>query len=419
MGSSNWVPTEEIYLGRQPILDRSQSLYAFELLFRSKSGDKPEAADKAVAVAEAILDSFSAFGMEAIFGRYAGFIHCTAAFLQSDAIEQLPPEKAVLELAGATVADEAVFKRCAELKGKGFRLALDDFQGITKANQGFLDLVDIVKVNIKGRSEETIRQVVAQIKDRKVVLLAEQVETREAFHCCLELGFNLYQGYFFFQGERIAGKRFTTSQAAIMQVLGVLQGETDVNRIVEAFKRNPTLSVGLLRLTNSASTGLRHEITSIRSAVVLLGQMQLQRWLLFLLVTEKGHTREGRQTVLIHQAAARAKLMELLAASDKTRDDYSESAFITGMVSVMGALLGMEMDFLAKSLNLAQEVREALLERKGVLGDLLNLVEAIEQDDGERVARLVDAMFKGKNDLLVRAQGQTIAWVNQIIDAGV
>ena len=408
--------TEEIYLGRHPIVDRSQSLYAFELLFRSKNGNKPETADNAAAAAEVILDSFSTFGVDAIFGRHIGFIHCTA-FLQSNTIEQLPPEKVVLEVAGEAVADETVFKRCVELKEKGFRLALDGFQGVTKANQFFLELVDIVKVNIKGLAEENIRQIVDQLKDKNVVLLADHVETREAFHCCLELGFNLYQGYFFFTGEQGAGKRFTTSQAAIMQVLGVLQSETDVSKIVEAFKRNPTLSVGLLRLTNSASSGLRHEITSIRSALVLLGQKQLQRWLLFLLVTEKGHTREGRQTVLIHQAVARAKLMELLAMSDKAWSSYSEGAFITGMVSMMEALLGVERDVLVKSLHLAQDARDALLERKGVLGNLLNLVEAIEQDDDERVAKLIDTMFKGKKDLLLKTQEQTIAWVNQIVGA--
>lgn len=419
MGSSNLLPTKEIYLGRQPILDRSQSLYAFELLFRAKGADKAEMVDHAAATSEVILDTLSAFGLEAILGRYAGFINCDAAFLQSDVIELLPPEKTVLEIVRTAVANEAMLKRCAGLKSKGFRLALDNFRGVTPENQGFLDLVDIIKIDIKGMTEEAIRHVIAQIKDQKVVLLAEKIETEEAFHCCLELGFNLYQGPFFSRVERVAGKRFTTSQAAIMQVLGVLQVETDVSKIVEAFKRNPALSVGLLRLTNSASVGLRHEITSIRSAIVLLGQRQLQRWLLLLLVTEKGHKQDGRQTALIHQAAGRAKFMELLALSDKAWASYSESAFITGMVSVMEALLGMEMDFLAKSLGLAQDVRDALVDRTGVLGDLLNLVEAIEQDDGSRVDGLVDAMFKGKNELLVKAQGQTIAWVNQIIDAGV
>lgn len=419
MGSSNWVSTEEIYLGRQPILDRSQSLYAFELLFRSKGGEPAKEVDHAAATSEVILNALSTFGMEAILGRYAGFINCDATFLQSDVIELLPPEKTVLEIVGTTPADDAMLRRCAELKEKGFRLALDGFRGVTPANQGFLDMVDIIKVDIHGMAEEAIREVVTQIKDRKVVLLAEKVEKKEEFQCCLDLGFNLYQGYFFSRVERVAGKRFTTSQAAIMQVLGVLQGETDVSKIVEAFKRNPALSVGLLRLTNSASVGLRHEITSIRSAVVILGQKQLQRWLLLLLVMEKGSVQDGRQTALLHQAAGRAKFMELLALSDKAWASCSESAFITGMVSVMEALLGMEMDFLAKSLGLVQEVRDALVERKGFLGDLLNLVEAIEQDNGERVAGLVDAMFKGKSDVLVKAQGQTIAWVNQIINVGI
>ncbi|NLC24368.1 MAG: EAL domain-containing protein [Oxalobacter sp.] len=418
MVSSASTTTEDVYLGRQPILDRNQSLYAFELLFRAGRENHADIIDNIAATSAVIAHTLSEFGIEAVLGRYVDFINCDASFLQSDVIELLPPDRIVLEILETTVADEAILKRCTELKRKGFRLALDDFQGINSKNRGFLDLVDIIKVDIRGLSRQRLKDAMAQIMKRDALFLAEKVETKDEFNYCLDLGFNLYQGYFFSKAERVSGKRFTTAQTAIIQLLTMVQGDSDVNKIVEAFKQNPTLSVGLLRLTNSASVGLRHVVTSIQSAVVLLGHKQLQRWLLLLLMAH-GSTRKGRQTVLIHQAAGRAKFMELMALSNKAWAPYSESAFITGIVSVMEALLGMETETLVESLGLMPEVRDALAERKGVLGDLLNLVEAIEQDNTSKVAELVGTKVKGGYEPLVQAQGQTIAWVNQIIDAGI
>lgn len=410
--------TEEVYLGRQPILDRNQSLYAFELLFRAGRENRADIIDNIAATSAVIAHTLSEFGIDAVLGRYAGFINCDASFLKSDVIELLPPDKMVLEILETTVADESVLNRCAELKRKGFRLALDDFQGINSRNRGFVHLVDIIKVDIMGLSRARLKEVTAQLLNRELILLAEKVETKEEFHACLDLGFNLYQGYFFSKAENVSGKRFTTAQTTIIQLLTMVQSDSDVNKIVETFKQNPTLSVGLLRLTNSASVGLRHVVTSIRSAVVLLGHKQLQRWLLLLLMAH-GSTRKGRQVALIHQAAGRAKFMELMALSNKSWAPYSEGAFIAGIVSVMEALLGVEMDTLIESLGLTLEVRNALMKRKGVLGDLLNLVEAIEHDDTDKVAEFVGSKIKGSYEPLVQAQGQTIAWVNQIIDAGI
>ncbi len=418
MASPAPTSMEEVYLGRQPILERDQSLYAFELLFRAGGENQADVICDIAATSAVIAHTLSEFGIDAVLGKYVGFINCDAAFLQNDVIELLPPDKMVLEILETTIADDAILERCVELKKKGFKLALDDFQGINSHNKGFLDLVDIVKVDIRGLSLSKVKDITLQAKNYDVILLAEKVETREEYHHCMELGFSLYQGYFFSRAEGVSGKRFSTTQAAIFQILGMVQRDCDVNELVEVFKQNPTLSVGLLRLTNSASVGLRHMVTSIRSAVVLLGNKQLQRWLLLLLMAH-GSTQKGPQIALIHQAAGRAKFMELMALSNKAWAPYSEEAFITGIVSIMDALLGISTEMLVESLGLAEEIRDALLERKGVLGDLLNLVEAIEQDNASMVADLVGTKVKGGYELLVKVQGQTIAWLNQIIDTGI
>ena len=106
--------------------------------------------------------------------------------------------------------------------------------------------------------------------------------------------------------------------------------------------------------------------------------------------------------------------MELMALSDKAWEPYSEGAFITGIVSMMEALLGIETKAFVDSLNIMPEVRDALLEKKGVLGELLYLVEAIEKDETAKVAQFVEKRVKGGYEVLAQAQRQTILWVNHV-----
>lgn len=394
-------------------MDRNQSLYAFELLFRAGKEDNANIINNILATSTIVAQMLSEFGMESILGKHIGFINCEANFLKGDVVELLPPDKVVLEILETAVPDEETMKRCIELKRKGFRFALDDFQGLTQQNKAFLSIADIIKVDIRGISKEKVKLIATQLANKQFLLLAEKVETKEEFDFCFNLGFNLFQGYFFAKAERIAGKRFSTAQTTIIQFLHLLQTDSDVNKIVEAFKKNPTLSVGLLRLTNSASVGLRHVVTSIRSAIVLLGQQQLQRWLLLLLMTNSSG-QSGKKTALIYQAMSRGKFMELVAQSDKKWAPLAESAFIAGIVSVMEAILGIETEVFVESLNLSQDVRDALLERKGILGELLDLIEAIEKDETEKVADFVRLKITGGYEVIGQAQKQTILWVNQV-----
>lgn len=411
------VRTENIYLGRQPILDRKYNLNAFELLFRSGIENRAIIVNDMVATSAVIASTLSEFGIEAVLGKYYGFINCDAVLLQSDFIELLPAEKIVLEILETTVANEALLERCKELKKRGFRLALDDFQGEKNHNYPFLDIVDIVKVDIRGLSKDDLILITQDIKARGIIMLAEKVETKEDFELCFDLGYDLFQGYYFAKAENVSGKRLSVTQQAIIQLLVMVQREAETADLVEAFKRNPSLSISLLRLTNSAAVGLKQRVQSLLSAISLLGRRQLQRWLMLLLMSH-GSVAGNKQSALIYHAAARAKFMELMALSNPSWTAFSEGAFITGLVSVMEVALGVPLKTLTESIKLAPEVQDALLERKGVLGNLLNLVEAMEKDDIVAVSQFVGKHVFCDFDRLTQAHGQTAAWVNQIIDTG-
>ena len=405
--------TEEIYLGRQPILDRKQRICGFELLFRSGSANRAVIIDDQAATSAVIVHTLSEFGIETVLGKFPGFINCNAEFLMSDALELLPPGKVVLEILETTASSDLILQRCKNLKAKGFRFALDDFRGSNSATLPFLPLVDIIKVDILGMSVAQLDAVTREVIDLPATLLAEKVESRDEFVRCEALGYHLFQGYYFSRPEIVSGKRLSLAHVTLIRLQALIQQDADTSEIEETFKQHPILGVNLLRLANSAANGAHRPFRSIGNAIVALGRHQLQRWLLLLMLAE-GSQGAGNQSLLLHLAATRGKFMESLVAAEQGASAVAESGFIAGIVSVMDVLLGIPMEKVVASLGLAPDVSMALLNRQGTLGALLNVAKALEDDDHEAVVEFISSYPQCGVDLLNHAQGRALEWANNI-----
>jgi c-di-GMP-related signal transduction protein len=187
----------EVFLGRQPILDRQQQVIAYELLYRDGRGDAAEVGDDAQASAGVIRRLFRDFGINTVLGRCEGFINVDAEMLMNRRIESLPRSRVVLELLETVRIDEPVVRRCRELKRQGFRLALDDFSAYHECYEPLLEIVDIVKIDVLQLDRAALAGLVRRLRLYPARLLAEKVESRETARRCLNLGFDLFQGFFF------------------------------------------------------------------------------------------------------------------------------------------------------------------------------------------------------------------------------
>jgi EAL and modified HD-GYP domain-containing signal transduction protein len=377
-----------IYLGRQPILNQKGRLYGYELLFRSaRSPDAAQIHDDSAATATVITHAFSELSLGQALDDKKVFINIGKELLFSDVLEFLNPEQVVLEILETIEVTPAVVARCHALKQKGFTLALDDILEITPALQPLLPLVDIVKFILMPDWEQKAERIVLDLKGWSVQLLAERVETQAQFRKCLELGFSLFQGYFFAYPDVLRGHKLGQDRITLMTLLNEILDDADTKVLEETFKSAPGLSVNLLRLTNSAAFGSHVQIISLGHAIVLLGRQQLQRWLQLLLFSSPDNRQQLADNPLLQLAATRAYLMENLThLQNPGEKTLAEQAFMVGIMSLVPAMLEMEMeDVLAQLRNLSVAVREALLVRSGRLGRLLLLVESLENDVPEEL----------------------------------
>ena len=235
-----------------------------------------------------------------------------------------------------------------------------------------IELADVVKLDHLALGPERFTAQVALLKPYPAALLAEKVETQEAHDFCMTLGCDLFQGFFYQKPELLHERRIELRAGSILQVMSALQNtDLQFDELEPLIAHDLPLSLRLLRYINSAFFGLRHEVSSVRQALVLLGIENVRQWAT---LTVMGSI-EGKTPELTSTALIRARFCEL-AGSTSGLD--GSALFTIGMFSLMDALLDVSLEEVAAELPFPDEMRVALLRHAGPMGRILDAATALE-----------------------------------------
>ena len=401
--------SDQVFIGRQPILDAQQKIIGYELLFRSNSTDNAaRIEDDFSAGAQVLINTLSNMGTEWLMGDKLAFLNVTEAMLTSEFMELLPAKRIVLEIKGEIAPSPALIERLQALKELGFQFALHSAQ-INSDNEPLIKLASYVKVDLLQAPLDRLGDIAAKLKQFQLKIIAEKVETLAAFKRCKECKFDFFQGYYFAHPEILTAKVINPAQALVLDVLNKVRNNADIAEIEKGFKRDVALSFKLLRYINSVGFGLSCEIQSIRHALSILGYQQLYRWLTLLIVTSN----EGATPpALMKTAITRGRLTELLGQDMVDRSER-DNLFIVGIFSLLDAMLEMPMDQVLEKLTLPENIADALLNRDGIYGPFLSLSEACESADMARIDELATALTL-EPAKVNEAHLQALAWVEEL-----
>jgi c-di-GMP phosphodiesterase len=407
----------EFFLGRQPILDRTQALVAYELLFRAAASGPANVTNDLSATASVIAHT-SQLGMEKVIGDSLGYLNVDAAVLMSDIFQFLPREKVVLEIVETMKVTPGLLRRIDDLVKEGFRFALDDVITDNDDVQQLLPLVEIIKFDLRDMPLSALLKLAPQFKQAGKKLLAEKVETQEQFRVCLDLGFDYFQGYYFAKPIVLSGKKLSPSQLAITQLMAQINSDAENHEIERSIKSDVSLCFNLLRLVNTPAIGARRRIDSVSQALLILGRNQLQRWLQIMLYAEP--CKKGQEmTPLLTLAATRGKLLELIAQQIAPRDRaMADTAFTVGIMSLMDTLFSIPMEEILEQIAVVDAVSDALLHRRGHFGDLLKLAEHMERI--EEAGPLLDDLVRRlqlSGEILSSLQLSAFEWGDEVVRA--
>lgn len=369
-----------VLMARQPVLDAKLQTWGYELLFRGGTENAFRSQDGGVPNGEtatlSVLDSAFFSGAMQMTAGHKMLVNFTRQLLLGGYAEILPKESVIIEILETVTPDREVIDACYSLKNAGYSLALDDFTYSPQMDD-LIAVADFIKVDFMQSGPRERVELAETLLPMNVKLLAEKVETQEDFEQARDLGYTYFQGYFFSKPQLVPGARLPESRVARMQLLReVNRPEIDIDKIVSVIKNDPGLTMRLLRYLNSAFFGFRSKITSIRQAVVMLGRSNLRKWATVLAIADNA---PGKPPELLKQALFRARFCELIAELGKqirNCDDF----FITGLLSLVDALLDMPRDQIITQMSLNEEMGKILLNESSgsLLCDTLHLAENVE-----------------------------------------
>lgn len=322
-----------------------------------------------------------------------------------------PANQVVFILQPAQALDSDLMARCEEIKTKGFRFAVVSDTG-TLLNHG--EIANIAVLPAAEAREKIPAAVWHKLEQSDIKLFVTGINSRELFKWCASkrLAFHTFASLDGFRDPQDHPQG--SSRPTLMKLLTLVSQDAETHEIELALRQEPRLSFNLLRLVNSASMGMHTKVTSFSHALTILGRRQLQRWLQLLVFA---HQKEGENgpCILMHRAAARGRLMELLAKSavQSPSPEFQEQAFMVGIFSLLDILMNMPMDEILKVLLLTDTLDAALSRREGVLGDMLKLVESAENQDFDSATQQMSKL-KISPEAFCLAQAAALNWTHQI-----
>jgi c-di-GMP-related signal transduction protein len=406
----------DVLVARQAIFDRERRVYGYELLFRSDAErNEFDGTEASLATKQVLANSLLIIGLENLVGAKKAFVNFGRGPLLQGWYASLPRGSTVIELLETVEPDSEVLEACRNLRKAGYQLALDDFM-FRPGWQNLLDVADLVKIEIQSIPRPEQKLLVRSCKARGLQLLAEKVETHEEFEWARQSGYDYFQGYFFARPVIVHGRKIPAAKLHSLRLLQEAQRpELDFERLENMILEDVSLSYQLLRYVNSPLFALTSNIRSIRQALLYFGESELRKWIA---LATLARTAEDKPSELIRHSLVRARFCESVARLAGRGLD--QSAFLTGLFSLLDALMDRPLEETLAAMCLAPEIAAVLngqAPEGGLLAGVYKLALAYEAADWPRVEQIA-GQLNVPIASLTEIYCASASWASQVLDPG-
>jgi EAL and modified HD-GYP domain-containing signal transduction protein len=394
------------YVARQPIFDRNEKVFGYELLFRDDMenmfhGSDPDAASRST------FDSSLLVGLDVLCDGRRAFMNCTRETLIGGMVSLLPSHSTVVEILETVPVDKDVMAACQRLKEAGYLIALDDFVS-DDPREPLAEMADILKVDIKLTTPSQREALIEKYGPWRCRMLAEKVENQAEFIAAKEQGFIYFQGYFLRRPEMLATHDAPANRISYVRMLqAVSRPEIDVLEVENVIKSEAAICYRLLRYMNSAKFGFRNEIHSVRHALAILGDKEVRRWVRLIATVGAG---QDKSSDLVLCALVRARFGELL--SPATRHGESD-LFLLGLLSMLDTMLEMPMADILEKIPVDSETKTVLRGEPSLLRPIYQLILAHESGEWDAARSLCDNLSLDP-DSVAGWHWQAQEWARQV-----
>ena len=323
----------------------------------------------------------------------------TEASQAAEAVED-PEAKKDLDDSGEPPVPE-ILQKLERLRSAGYKFVLT---GLTEVFDGLDDILpkfryiklDLQKV-AKPSSLIDYCKGIPLPRDEKskgatnvLQIIAVNVHEPEEFHQARDVGCDAFEGFYFVKPDPELSLHRGEEYRKLLQLLTLLLSSPELKDLVTAIEANPVVSKHLMVIAEIDSRRKRDKPENIRDAAVISGVKRITRWTQLLLYADAKAKVALDATPLLQLVCVRAFFMESLSTKLGAGGGLGSSdlAFLVGGLSLIDNLFDESARELLSDFNLPSVVVDAIVDRSGILGQLLSLAEAAEVGDLEKCRHL-------------------------------
>jgi len=396
------VAEQSLMIARQPLYNCQMGVFGYELLFRIRT-DHPRHVSPAEATAHVLTTALLSTGLEELVYNRIAIINVTRAFIDVMPQVQLPPERIMLDIPDNVRVDDALIGNLRNLKKAGYGLSVGGFGSLREPR--LLAVADSFRVDVKQLYVDQLDRLTKFLRrHRNLSLRALRIENLEEYDQYRTRGYDLFQGYFLGSPRTHKVRDLSVNKLAIMDLLAAVHNlDTPIEVLEEKIMRDVSLSFRLLKLVNSPFFGVASEVDSVKRAIVLLGRDEIRKLVSLLALSSIN----DQPVAMIEIALFRARTCELLG---RRVGISPEGCFTVGMFSALDVLMEQPIDKIVSKLPLSENVRTAILDREGIMGEALSCALAMEAAEWSKIqfSELAEQDLFGISDEAHR-------WTNQVV----
>ncbi len=371
---------------RQPIIGPEGEAVAYELLYEDKGISLYNQQD--MMSANMIADFLLHMDTSKFLDEKKAFITFTPSLLEKDIPQMMSPNHLVIQVDDTVLVHPVAQELLESYHRQGFQIAIKGFE-FSSRYFAILDIVDIIKLDL-SRPNHSLSSILDIGNSFQKTVMAENVNTKAVFDLAEQYGIRYLQGTTVAESMYSAVPKMEHLQSNFFQlIVAVTKEEADVDEITDVISRDVTITFSLIKLVNSAYFALRNPVRSVKQALVVLGIDQLKQWIY--LLSFKGS--DGKIPVeLIKTSFLRGRFCQEVVASMPEFSISPSEAYLMGMFSTLGLLMGLPLEEVVAKLPISDEMKQGIVEGEGPCGDLYNLTIAFDLADFKHITPYMEAL---------------------------
>jgi EAL and modified HD-GYP domain-containing signal transduction protein len=373
-----------IYIAKQPILDKDSDIFAYELLYRDtlNTSNIKNRKRATVSVLSSVLNRF---GIDNIISKHKAFVKADEEFIMHSVASTIPKEYFIFSLQFEKKIDEKVKKKVEKLHEDGYVFAINDVlldKSTIDIYKDIMDFISYIKVDVNTPKEN-----LSLLDGFDVEIISTKVEDKDKEKKALDMGSKYLQGFFFCEPSVEQQEKIDSELESVIRLCNRIMQDCSVDDLVKEFERSPVISMQLLKFINSGLFHFRQKLSSIKQVVTLVGKTKLTQWLMLMIYSAPRGEGVSNE-LLFERVRNRTYVMHEIALNiDKT---IASSAYFVGVISLMDTLFGVSKRVLMRELNVDRDIKEAILRKDGVLGEIYSFVLALESFDEKYIDKFVE-----------------------------